>query len=188
MGTTVTTNLGLIKPDTDEKIKADLPVFDGWAVQNGANMDRLDGLFRASTGSYTVNLTADTVNPTLGAGGFTEGKWVRIWPRMVLVYFRVFFGGAGFATGTGEYRINLPFAMDAAYKASDGGGRLSAMGKCILRDNSAVLTSSVFPVLYVPIANVMSFGLSQGGMYQNTFPAEQNDRLSGYFMYPTSDA
>lgn len=187
MGTTVTPNLGLIKPDTDEQIQSG-GGFAGWAAQNAANMDTIDALFRASTGTYTLNFTATTVNPTLGAGGFAEGKYLRLFPRMVIAYFRIFTGGAGFATGTGEYRVNLPFTMDNEFQASDGGGRLTPLGKACFHDNNNVVASSVFPCLYSPIPNVIAFGLSQGGMFQNTHPLEQNDRLSGYFIFPTNDA
>lgn len=185
MGTTVTTNLGLIKPDTSDKIKADLPVFDGWAAQNTVNMNKVDDLFRDDATTYTLNFTASTSNPTLGAGGFTEGKYVRLWPRMVLALFRVYTGVAGFAAGTGNYRVNLPFAMDATLDASDG-GRGMPIGKTIFKDNSAVLTSSVFLSLYDPINDCIIFELSQGDIFSNTHPLGTDDRLSGYFIYPTS--
>ena len=188
MGTTVTTNLGLIKPDGNESIKANLPTFAGWAVQNGLNQDKLDALFRASTGTYTVNFTASSVNPTLGTGGTTEGKYIRLWPRMVLVFFRVFMGGAGFATGTGHYRINLPFTVDPVLTAF--ATETLSIGKAIFQDNSAVLTSSVFSIGYLHSATSLIFRPSAGGLWDNASPVTlaQNDRLAGYVMYPTSDA
>ncbi|MFY3741628.1 MAG: hypothetical protein HMLIMOIP_002086 [Candidatus Nitrosomirales archaeon] len=187
MGTTVSTNLGLIKPDIDESIKEALPTFAGWPAQNSINMDKIDALFRASTGIYTVNLTADIANPTLGAGGFTEGKWVRLYPRMVIVFFRIYAGVAGFAAGNGDYRINLPFAVDPVLDASDS-GRGIPIGKCAFKDNSAVLTSSAFLVLYDAVNDVIIFELSQGDIFASSYPFSTDDRLSGYFMYPTAVA
>lgn len=184
MGTTVTTNLGLIKPDLDEKIKEDLPTFDGWAAQNGVNCDILDGLFRKNTGTYSLNFRASSVNPTLGAGGFTEGKYIRLWPKMVIVHYRINTGGAGFLAGTGDYRIDLPFDMDPDLVASDG-GRTLPIGKAIFNDASAVLTSSVFLALYDPVGFFIEFELAQGDILSNTFPLAQGDQISGYAMYPT---
>jgi hypothetical protein len=188
MGTTVTTNLGLIKPDVDEKIQEDLPTFAGWATQNGVNCDTIDGLFRKNTTAYSVSLTASSVNPTLGAGSISSGQYLRLFPRMVIGFFRINVGGAGFATGTGDYRINLPVAYDPVLKASDGGGRFQPVGKAIFRDASAVATSSVFTIVYNPIPDAMSFSLAQGDQFANTFPPAQNDCLSGFFMYPTAAA
>lgn len=188
MGTTVTTNLGLIKPDIDESIKENLPTFPGWAAQNASNCDKIDSLFRASTSTYTLNWTASTSNPTLGSGGFTEGKYIRLFPRMTFVFFRIFMGGAGFATGSGHYRINLPFAVDPAVAAFTAEGL--TIGKAIFQDASAVLTSSVFLVDYLNTSSVCIFRPSAGGLWDNASPVvpAQNDRISGYVMYPTSDA
>ena len=188
IGTTVTTNLALIKPDTSESIKENLPTFAGWADQNADNCDNIDRLFRAATGTYTLNWTASSVNPTLGAGGTTEGKYVRLWPRLVIVWFRIFMGGAGFAAGTGHFRINLPFTMDAALAAYST--ETLSIGKAIYQDASAVLTSSVFLVNYLNSASVCIFRPSAGGLWDNASPVvpAQNDRISGYLMYPTSDA
>lgn len=187
MGTTVTTNLGLIKPDTAESIKANLPTFAGWAAQESSNMDAIDGLFHDDFGTYTLNWTASSVNPTLGAGGFTEGKWIRVFPRMAFVFFRIFTGGAGFATGTGTYRVNLPFNIDAALIGFDTDS--PPLGKAVFFDASAVLTSSVFLPIYSQGVNTAIFRPSSGNVWNDTTPVvpAQNDRISGYFMYPTID-
>lgn len=187
MGTTVTSNLGLIKPDIAESIQQNLPTFNGWAAQSALNCDAIDALFRSNNNTYALTISTSGVAPTLGAGGFTEGKYIRLWPRMVLVYFRIFLGAAGLVVGSGEYRINLPFAFDPDVAASDGGGRLMPCGKCVFKDNSAVLTSSALLMSYSPIPARMVFGLSQGDVLDDTFVG-QNDRLSGYFTYPTQAA
>lgn len=178
----------MIKPDTAEKIKEDLPTFDGWATQNGANCDKIDSLFRAANSTYTLNWTASTTNPTLGASGFTEGKYVRLWPRLVLIYFRIFTGGAGFATGTGVYGINLPFALDPDLVAF--GGESLPLGRAIYQDSSAIASSTIFLASYLGSLNIVVFRPTAGIVWTNTFPVapEQNDRLSGYLLYPTQDA
>lgn len=189
MGTTVTTNLALIKPDTAESIQENLPTFAGWAAQNGINMDKLDALFRASTGTYTATWGSSGVAPTLGAGGFAEGKYIRFLPRMVMVFFRIFAGGAGFAAGTGTYNIALPpVAMDPAFATPSVFSDTIPIGKMVYQDNSAVLTSSVFPLNYLPSANGVQSSASVGGTWSATVPVvpAQNDRFSGYFEYPTA--
>jgi hypothetical protein len=186
MGTTVSSNLSLIKPDLAESIKANLPTFDGWAAQNGANMDKIDSLFRDDViSAYTLNWTATVGNPTLGAGGFTEGKYIRFFPRMVAVFFRIFTGGAGFAVGSGLYRINLPVAVDPAFASFT---HTMPLGKAIYSDNSAILTSSVFTPIYSPSAGFVFFRPSAGGTWDPATPVipAQNDRLSGYLLYPTA--
>lgn len=188
MGTTVSTNLGLIKPDQDESIKAIVsPPSVGWAAQNVINMNKIDALFRSSNTSYTVNLTATSVNPTLGTGGFTEGKTVRLWPRMVIMFFRIYMGTVtGFAAGTGSYRINLPFTMDNTMLAADP-TRSLAIGRGLFKDVSAAVTSSILIPLYDPTNVNVAFGKANGGLLSNT-DIGNDDRFTGYIMYPTSDA
>jgi len=186
VGTTVTTNLGLIKPDGSESIKENLPTFDGWASQNEDNMDKIDSLFRDDVvNSYVVNWTASAVNPTLGATGFTEGKYIRFMPRMVAVFFRIFTGGIGFVAGTGLYRINLPLAVDPAFAAFS---HTVPIGKASFNDASAALTSSVFLAIYSPASSLLFFRPSAGGTWDNAVPVApgQNDRLAGYVLYPTA--
>lgn len=187
MGFTSTPHLGLIKPDTDESIKEDLPEFNGWCAQNAANMDTIDSVFRYTPATYSPNWTASVLNPTLGAGGFVEGKCVRLFPRLVTVFFRIFTGGAGFATGTGQYRLSLPFPSDPAML---GFSELMPVGKCIFNDASAIATSSVFePSLYHPGPYIV-FRIARGDIWTHANPVAlaQNDRISGYFQYPTAAA
>lgn len=187
MGTTVTTNLGLIKPDTSESIEENLPTFDGWATQNAANCNKIDTLFRHSLDTYSPSWTADSVNPTLGSGGFTEGKFIRLYPRLVIGYFRLFTGGAGFATGTGLYRWSLPVAVSSELLSFNDS---IPVGKAYLQDNNVVANCTVLVVMYDVTNNVFFFRKHDGDFWrQNTpFTMEQNDRLNGYFMYPTAAA
>lgn len=187
MGTTVTTNLGLIKPDLDEKIKEDLPTFDGWVAQNGNNMDEIDALFRASNTTYVLTWGATTTPPTLGAGGFTEGKFIRLWPRMVVVFFRIFTGGAGFAAGSGSYTLNLPVAVDPEFADFS---HTVPVGKMTFLDSGSAVSSSVMPLIYSPSSSLLFARPSEGGTWTNVLPVipGQSDRYSGYFMYPTAVA
>lgn len=186
MGTTVTTNLGLIKPDDDESIKANLPTFPGWATQNGSNCDKIDALFRNATATYSLTWSAATP-PTLGSGGFAEGKFVRLFPRMVLVYFRIFTGGTGFAVGSGGYSFNLPTGVASEFTTVNDS---VPAGKAIYQDNSAAVSSSVFEVVYGSLGNNFFLRPPGGSSWSPTVPVvpAQNDRVSGYLLYPTADA
>lgn len=188
MGVTVTTHLGLIKPDQAEKIKEDLPTFPGWATQNESNCDAIDPVFRRTTHSWTPTWTTDVAsNPVLGAGGFLEGKYIRLWPRMVHGYIRIFCGGAGFTTGTGLYRLSLPTTIAPELITMNA---VVPVGKAYLHDVGTVATSTVFVMLYDTANNVFTFRRHDGDFWRSTAPITLavNDRFSAFFSYPTSDA
>ncbi len=184
MGTTVTTNLGLIKPDTDESIREDLPTFAGWVSQNEDNCNTIDGLFRHTYHNYSPTWTADTSNPTLGAGGSVTGKYARIWPGMVFGYVKIFTGGVGFLTGSGLYRLSLPVAISSEINNFSAE---VAIGKSYFLDATSVITSTNMVVMYDPANNVMFFRKHDGDAWRHSTPATlaQNDRMTAYFMYPT---
>ena len=188
MGTTVTTNLGLIKPDADESIKEDLPQI-GWAAQNAINCDKIDSVFRFTSHSYVPAWTAPTTNPTLGAGGFVEGKYLRVSARMVMVHFRIYAGVAGFNPGSGIYNLTLPAAAPVAAEfATFTGNADMPLGKASFLDASAVLTSNVFTVFYNKTSNLLYFKTPNTIIWSNVAPVTlaTDDRMSGYIMYPTS--
>jgi hypothetical protein len=184
MGTTVTTNLSLIKPDSNEKIMEDLPTFNGWADQNADNCDAIDALFRNSTASSVPVWTA-SVNPVLGAGGLLETKIVRLYPRMVLGFFRIYTGGAGFTAGTGGYNLSVPVAI--APELATFVNELP-VGKACFYDDSAAATSSAFTVMYSTVGGTFFFKQPNNDAWTAASPVAlaQQDRVSGYFMYPTS--
>jgi hypothetical protein len=187
MGTTITTNLGLIKPDVDESIKQNLPTFNGWSAQNAANMDKVDALFRMAGATYTLNWTADTTAPTLGAGGFTEGKYLRVTPRLVIVFFRLYAGTAGFLPGSSTYKFNLPTGIAPEFNTVADN---IPCGKATLLDNSTVLSSSNMGVVYIPSTQRFFMRPTVGGVFNGVNPIAftNDDRVSGYLMYPTADA
>lgn len=188
MGTTVTTNLGLVKPDTDESIRENLPSFAGWADQNGTNCDKIDALFRHTSHTWVPVWTTDIAsNPVLGTGGILEGKYIRLWPRMVLAYFRIFAGTAAFTPGSGLYRLSLPVAVDPLVA---GMANTVPMGQAYLHDNDVVATSSIMTPVYDVVSSTMTFRRYDGDFWRHNNPITLaiNDRVSGYFMYPTAAA
>jgi len=188
IGTTVTTHLGLIKPDVEESIRQDLPDFPGWASQNATNMDKVDGLLRAEGITYAPAWTGGSGNPVLGAGGSVNGNYIRIHPRMVFGYYRILTGGAGFATGAGLYQLSLPVAPDPV---SLGTFQDSVpIGKAYLLDTDTVANATVLVAMYSPSLGTMFFRKHNGSVwsFNDPFTIAQNDRVSGYFSYPTAVA
>src|ERR1044072_3273685 len=189
MGTTVTTNLGLIKPDVNESIEANMPTFAGWAAQNASNCDAIDALFRASTHTYTPTWTATGGNPTLGAGGSVTGKYIRLYPRMVIGQISILTGGAGFLTGTGAYNVSAPAAAlpDSAFATFQDS---IPVGKAILLDSDAVVSSSLFQILWSVTTSNFFFRPPNASSWTDANPIVlgQNDRLTGYFQDPTAAA
>lgn len=187
MGTTVTTHLSLIKPDADESIQANLPTFDGWAVQQAANMDTIDALFRKNVASFTPTWSASPTPPTLGTGGFVDGKYVRITPRIVCAYYRIFTGTAGFLRGSGSYSLTLPVAVDPTFT---GWSDNIPFGRMIYMNNAAVANSSVFSVHYSPSLTALFARIEVGGSWSESSPVlnNNNDRYSAYVIYPTAVA
>jgi hypothetical protein len=187
MGTTVTPNLSLIKPDIDEKIEEDLPTFAGWATQNAANCDAIDALFRFTNTTYAAAWTASSVNPTLGSGGSVTGKYMRLMPSIVVGHVLIDMGGAGFAAGTGNYRISLPVAINPTIATlSDS----IPIGKATYYDSSAVVSCSTFTCMYLVASSLMILRPPGSTVWNATTPVvpAQNDRISAYFMYPTAVA
>jgi hypothetical protein len=187
MGTTVTTNLGLIKPDVDEKIQEDLPTFAGWAAQNEINCDKIDALFRHTDHSYVPTWTGSGGNPTLGAGGSVTGKYLRLFPAMVIGEFKINTGGAGFLAGSGTYSVSVPLAIAPELVTLNNS---FPIGKAYLHDADSVANSTILTVMYSTSGNDMFFRPHTGAVWSNTAPftLAQTDRVSGYFMYPTSVA
>jgi hypothetical protein len=191
MGTDLTTNLALIKPDLEEKIKPQTsPFFAGWAVQNATNCDKIDAIFRSTTHTYTPGFTATTTNPTLGSGSVLAGKWVRLFPKLVLGFIRVDFGGAGFAAGSGIYELTIPTTIDSDWLASISIENIP-FGRAYLRDNNSTLNSQASTVYWETTTSKLRIRNEPGGSAwgsANPFAAEQEDQCSLYFMYVTAAA
>lgn len=178
MGTTVTPNLSLIRPDSNEPIP-------NWPAQNGSNMDTLDALFKSSQGVWIPTFTGDTTNPTIGSGGFIEGRWLRLWPKMIFAHMRINMGGAGFLAGSGRYRFTLPFTPSIEMQVFN---QEYPIGKAIVTSAASVANSAVMEALYDISTTTMVFRSSGGNYMQSTIPFTwaQNDKLSCHLMFPTA--
>jgi hypothetical protein len=191
MGTTVTPNLSLIKPDINESIKQALPTFQGWATQNQINSNIIDGLFRCDSGVITPTFAPSGGGLVLGSGGFVQSKYVRIAPRMALNFFIVDFGTTGFAAGTGTYRYTaFTPTIDPIFNGSFSANGGLPLGMATYYDSSAIATSSVFTPMWDTVNNRVFFRCPDGSFWTATNPVAlgQSDRISGYIMYPTTDA
>jgi len=93
-------------------------------------------------GTYVPVLTADTTNPTLGAGAVQTGWWKRL-DEVIIGNAMIRFGTSGTAAGSGTYSVSLPFAANTTFETASGGfGTGSIIGNGGVRDNSAVTAGS----------------------------------------------
>ncbi len=87
----------------------------GWVSPEAHNERALSLTFQSLSSflgaeqDWTPRLTASTTSPTLGTGGTTEGRCVRIGNR-VLGNGHILFGSASATNGSGTYIVNLPYA------------------------------------------------------------------------------
>lgn len=102
---------------------------------------------------------------------------------MMFCFFRISFGAAGFATGSGIYGINTPVTPDVSL---DSVGDGMPIGKGYYHDASAVATSTVFVVTYNPDTGGIYFTPPTNGAISATSPfvPAQGDSFVGYFMLP----
>lgn len=149
MGTTLTPNLGLIKPDLLEQIK-----LENWPNQNTFNMDTIDAVHSVSVGTYTPIWSSSGTNPTLGAT-VIQGRFATLFGRLIVMWVNIQFG-AGFSPGSGTYRISLPVPLAADFEL---GGNLIALGRAVLQSNSATTYQLMTPVIS---AGNLEFRLENG--------------------------
>lgn len=179
MGTTVTPNLGLIKPDGLEPIP-------NWPAQWGSNADALDNVLKVRKATYTPALTAVTTNPT----NFTaSGYFVRLWPNLVLVWVNIFME-SGYTRGSGNYEISLPVALHSAIPIVTSTSGV-AFGKAWLFDNSAQENSQTTVVTAIASNRVRLWTESGEANFvdeDTPFLWSQFDRLTFFMQYPTEAA
>lgn len=113
-----------------------------YPAQNAVNCNAIDSymgpcLTTQPLQSYTAQLTGSSIDPTLGAGGYSIGyyyrfmDWVYAWGE-----FR--FGTSGTAPGTGIFAVNLPLIADISLVSSNGTpARGSIVGDGFLWDDSS---------------------------------------------------
>lgn len=141
MSTLSTPNLGLIKPDKTEPIP-------NWPGQYEQNADTLDKVFRFGNPiDFTPEFKASTSDPTLGTGGYIQGKLIRLWPWLCIVKMRMYAGTAGFAGGSGSWHFTIPedvmarmaTGLPSGWPSSTSGN--SCFGSALLFDNSSAQTT-----------------------------------------------
>lgn len=129
--------------------------------------------------SYTPTLTAASSNPTLGTGSSATGRFYRI-GQLCIAHFRVKAGTAGFAAGSGLYRISAPLTAASFMYTTNffraGGG--------VFYDSSAPL-NYLFQVYFVGTV-AMEINIDVRGTAQTdadpVVPAI-NDEWSGTVLY-----
>ena len=103
------------------------------------------GAVSTSWADYVPALTADTLNPNLGATGQALGRFCDL-GDLILFWALLRFGGAGVAAGTGPYRVTLPVnaavgqdptEMIGSAQYADSSGATRNTGVCILDDSAA---------------------------------------------------
>lgn len=186
MGTTVTPNLGLIKPDINESIRENLPISAGWPSQNGANCDKIDLLFRRTETTYTPLFTASGSSPAIGSTGTVQGKYVRHAGKLVTVFFRIVVSGTGISTGTGNYLLSLPSGLPVATEYIPVINS-TPLGRTVFRDSVTPANSIIFGTSFdnTNVTN-MIFILATGNFWAGTPSIAGGINLSGFATYITS--
>lgn len=136
MGATSTPNLGLIKPDLQEVIKAN------WTTQHAQNMNSIDEALRIAWDTYTPVWASSGTQPVIGSGGSIIGNYCELGKNFISVWILLRVGGTGFSAGSGNYTLSLPFNVDKtlAFETCFGVAHLHD-------DNSALNTQAGVPVI-----------------------------------------
>lgn len=141
--------------------------------------------------TYTPVLSADTTDPSLGAGT-SEGWWVKF-GNLIIAWGIITFG-AGASAGSGNYRITLPTPVEVLSPLNYvGSGPILGYG--LLRDNSALSTSSRTTAIQLVESFDAIVGTGQFRMYlldgaaivvdnSNPFVWADSDRISFHVIYP----
>jgi hypothetical protein len=158
MGTTLTTNLELIKPNVAGEPKKN------WPAQWGTSADKLDTevqaakdrltVIESSLTAYVPQLLALITNPNIGSTGTAEGFWTRLNLNIIKVWIRFLFSGTGIDPGNGNYSVTLPFKPLADGLTS--GNSLNAgqfLGQGYARDFSTAANNALF---FVQLSSVAS--------------------------------
>lgn len=132
---------------------------------------------QAHKGDWTPTLTATTTSPTMGTGAIQIGDYV-YWAGRVWCRFKIAFGSAGMAAGSGTYEMGgLPFPPDVA--TIDGS---IPVGQVHLRD---VGLASKYWTAVLTIGGVIRFNDDNGVEVTNAAPWAwgANDNMRGEFWY-----
>jgi hypothetical protein len=139
--------------------------------------------------SFTPALTAAVTDPTLGTGNIRAGRYKQI-GRLVAVRFRIVFGSAGVAAGSGTYRISLPVLGRAPLVADQTLGAIAR-----LTDASApqILHAEIKQPTtdYVTLRIIRAAGAAGTGAdvtNSNPWTWAANDELIGAYVYESDAA
>lgn len=138
MGVTTTPNFGLNKPDLAESM-------GNWSTQNSSDCDAVDAVSIVTSGTYSPNLLASDVNPTLNSSTLT-GHWVKPVPNFIWVYI-VLVIGSDFDPGDGVYAFSLPEDAHALYDRTNFTSGGVVFGKAVKRNGSSIPASRTGVVL-----------------------------------------
>ena len=190
MGTTSTPNLGLIKPDQAEDMT-------NWPSQFDQNADTLDKIFRFGNPiDFTPEFRGSVSDPSLGTGGYVQGKLIRLWPWVCIIKIRMFAGTSGFNAGSGGWRFFIPEDIMARMASGlpsgwpSGTTGNSCFGSAMLHDTSNASNSQTARVAASTLSSQLFFYLATEGTAAGTsvtdavpFAWASNDKLSLQAMY-----
>lgn len=160
MGTTVTPNLGLIKPDSAEPAQ-------NWPSQVGSNMDALD-LLASAWSSWVPSFT----NFTLGNGAVDFAKFKRLFDS---VMWQLTVTAGSTTSSSGLVQISLPVPP---LGLGDG----SVVGSGYVNDSSNSLNRRI--VSCVKTSTSRFFMFNDGGNISDPFGGwDNNDRISCFGIY-----
>lgn len=137
----------------------------------------------SSRTSYTPALTVTSgTNPTLGTGSNAQGWWSYLPGASVMCAFKITFGTAGVAAGSGNYAISVPITGAIPF----GSSHAPAFGSLLLADSS----SGLFRVgtCFIAPAAPSTLGLivESSTIVTNAAPWTwaASDYLAGSIIYP----
>lgn len=193
MVVSLTTNIGLAKPD-DAELAANWTRFTN--LQEDNNL-LLQTETNKALNSYTPTLLGNASTPNVGAGRI-RGEYQDLM-GFVVGAFVVEFTTPGITVGSGEYGISLPFPVDSGYHAvgsvlNNTPGFFDVIGEGFISDASAAATSGSVAIDAVTIAGVSYARLlteahtapvKTARVFRDNMPfaVADGDRLSGNFMY-----
>lgn len=127
----------------------------------------LQSLTAQPRGTYTPTITATGGNPTQGADGFRNGRWIRISRYVIRAKIDIYISGAGSSLGGTSWRVSTPFPADTAdwhtagvlNAASDAVGNFQTYSATSSDAHSgAVLLSDVSELIFYRSGSTSSLG------------------------------
>ena len=122
--------------------------------------------------TYVPALTASVTNPTLGAGATITGRYLIV-GKLCQVNVKINMGGAGFAAGSGTYRVSIPLAGSGdrycgsvlCYDNSTGTARLGIVETDVANTRVNLFTDSAT----ARVSDTVPFAWAQSDLLQLDF-------------------